>query len=216
MGVARARTRVYLSVVARMSRATEPATKGIATMPEQTAVAAANVVEIDGTKKGWPDRLNGVKVTFATIPADASADDAIAFVREHAADDNAVVGFLRSAVEREQTATLRSWLNGKMREPGKSYTREEAKALPTRSAKVSKEDVASFGDGWQIPAPRVSKTRAKIDAAEARARRSEEQLSAAQNALVEMLRKLPAKERNAQIDGLKAGGLIPSDFTLDS
>jgi hypothetical protein len=176
--------------------------------------AATNVVLIDGTKDSWPDRLNGVEVTFPTIPQDATLEDAVAFVVDRADSEENAVAFLRSSLEKLHPATLRAWLNAKGVEEGKTYTPEERKALKQRSATATKEDVVAFGANWKIPAPRVSKVKAAISAAEAARRRSEEERDASRAAMIDILRALPKKDAQARLDSLIAAGIVPADTTL--
>lgn len=172
-----------------------------------------NAVKIDGSKGKWPARLDGIVVEFPTIPEGASLEDAMEFLEARSENEDAAVAFVRDAIESQQDKDLSSDLKRKAREDGKTYTRDEVKALPQRSEVVTEDEVKAFGTDWKIAPPRVGTT-SKLKAAEAKARRLEEQQEAANAEIVEMLRDLPKAKQETRVASLIAAGILPEGFTL--
>jgi len=164
---------------------------------------------VDGSVKTRPARLDGWKVRFRTIPQGASLQDAAKILGELSETHEAGVNFLRDAIESAQAKEFDAWTKQKAREDGKTYTRDEIKALPQRSAVVTKEDAATFGAEWKIPAPKEEKV--------SKTQRMKAQLNAAQEQILAMLRKIAEIDSDSAEEQLKnaiTAGIVPADTTL--
>ena len=168
---------------------------------------------VDGSNKTEPARMDGWTFKFPTIPSDASLEDATAFLSDRAENAEAAVSWLRDQWEGYCKAQRKSWHNAKAAEPGKTYTREERKALPQRSEVASQEDAQEFAEALQLPKPKVTPKDA-ARAAEERAKRAEAQAEAQTEALLETLRDLPKAKGAERLEALVAAGILPEGTEL--
>ena len=162
---------------------------------------AANVFTIDGTTKRWPVTLNGLNVRFNLPTAFETVPGELAGSFEDAEALNHALGV---ATRNLLLGELSSWLKAK---PEGSNSE--------RGGTVTAADVVAFCATAKVSAPQRKAGGAKqtVSILRETVKAKDAKLDAAQEMMLAMLADLPKAARAAQVDRMRAAGMLPADYT---
>lgn len=164
-------------------------------------VANDSTFVITGGAKRWPDRLNGLAVRFNLPTAFTALPTELEGTFENV---DALNHFLSVQGRNALINELAGWLNAKL------------DGGAQRSEGVAPADVVAYCATVKVTPPQRRSgggAKAQVSALTAAVAEKDAKLSEAQAMMLSLLAEMPKAARAAHIEGLKAAGMIPADYT---